>query len=202
MTFMYGRTRGTDQWANGAWNRLTQVNNGQGGTVNVSTIRLKSRSPVAVDATPGVYDMYNYRRVTTKAVSDGRGHTYTWSYAYTNPRMNSGGKVKSGDAKGIDDEPNSAVLYYNANRGTNPPNPTQYQDWLAHRKHAEFRGHASVTETAPDGGTTVTAFYQGYVDTCAQTKTGAALDSESMTDITLTSPYLQTLWPGHRECDV
>ncbi len=83
-------------------------------------------------------------RVTARKVSDGQGHTDTFSYAYTHPAVN--------------DSANSLSSCTDAALQADPPSCQQYRE-----KYSEFRGHSQVTETAPDGHTTSTSFYQDDV---------------------------------------
>jgi RHS repeat-associated protein len=83
----------------------------------------------------------SFYRVKQKRVSDGNNHTYTYSYDYTNA---------SGDTAAVNDSAHSSVCALGQLNCTDLVNP-----------YTEFRGHAQVTETGPDGRQTVTTFYQG-----------------------------------------
>lgn len=168
-TFTYGTTRGTGQYPNGNWNRLVTVNNGQGGT---NTFSYQS---IGDALTPKDGKFLNYRRVTQKTQTDGRGNSYTWSYAYTNPAFNSLGTRY--DSQSTQAEPNSAVLYFNKYRFP----LTNYSMLLPRKAFKEFRGHASVIETNPSGNITEHYFYQGDLPTttCTLTAQNSALDTDS-----------------------
>jgi RHS repeat-associated protein/CSLREA domain-containing protein len=70
-------------------------------------------------------------RVKTKTIRDGNGHSYSYTYNYSGAAVND-------DIHSLGSQQN-----------------TSYTE-----KYSEFRGHASVTETTPDGTQTVTYFYQ------------------------------------------
>ncbi|MBA3943797.1 MAG: hypothetical protein H0X37_04465 [Herpetosiphonaceae bacterium] len=150
------------------WNRLNGVNNGQGGTVSFSYEQISVASRYSI--------FNNYRRVTTRTVTDGQSHSYTWTYSYAEPELNSIGSILSfsGDKAQTHPYPNSAALYYN--KEWDPDHP--YTVWLATQEHKEFRGHHQMTETAPDGTQTQHWFIQGDKDIatgttgCVPTATG------------------------------
>ena len=82
-------------------------------------------------------------RVTEKTVHDGEGHQETVQYTYSGGDVNDGSGSASGTYCGdgaLDDT---------------PPTCAQYTE-----KYSEFRGHATVTETAPGGRVTVTTYHQ------------------------------------------
>lgn len=169
MTFTYGTTRGTGLYPNGNWNRLVTVDNGQGGTSTYTY------ATIGNSITPNDGKFVNYRRVTQKTQTDGEDNSYTWSYAYTSPALNSLGTRY--DSQSTQAEPNSAALYYNEYVNV----LVDQSAYLAHRPFKEFRGHASVTETNPSGHITEHYFYQGDLPTttCTLTATGVNLASNS-----------------------
>ncbi len=71
-------------WAGGPWNRLTTVNNGQGGTITLAYANIGQavNSPL----------LDNQRRITTRTLTDGRGNSYAWSYSYGTPSVNYAGQ--------------------------------------------------------------------------------------------------------------
>jgi hypothetical protein len=141
----------------GEWNRLKTVNNGQGGllTFNYESIGH------ALDQ--GLFS--NNRRVTSKVISDGLNHTYSWTYQYGPPNYNTLGNTRGSQARswwhssyyGTKDYPNSAALYYNAFIDPDYSN----KEKLAHARLKEFRGHEWVIETDPTTAKTKHWFYQG-----------------------------------------
>jgi RHS repeat-associated protein len=154
LTFSYhgslGHLGGTDVRPQGGWNRLTRVNNGQGGTIFFEYQHIGT----GIDEY-AVFD--HYHRVLTKTLGDGLNNQYTYSYSYTDPAITALGRnlgytyLPSNQM-----HPNSATLYYNTY--LNPPYGTP--ETLAH-PDLEFRGHATMTEAAPDGSRTKHYFYQG-----------------------------------------
>jgi RHS repeat-associated protein len=79
-------------------------------------------------------------RVTAKRVKDGNGHTYQFGYSYKNDA--------NVETAAVNDEVTS-------------PNGVCGTECLEYfEKFSEFRGHAQVTETGPDGRKTVTKFHQ------------------------------------------
>ncbi|WP_029215371.1 RHS repeat-associated core domain-containing protein [Kallotenue papyrolyticum] len=171
MTFGYGSTpdvsadacTGTS-WPRGDWNRLTQVENGYGGRVTFTYEQIGVASCKRI--------FRNHRRITSKTVSDGRGNSFTWTYRYSNPAMNSLGWRLTGrdDPNATQEYPNSAVLFYNTYWDALHNN----QHWLATRPLKEFRGHGLVVETDPYGWQTEHWFYQGDVG-CVPTTGGDAI---------------------------
>jgi RHS repeat-associated protein len=153
-TFEYANTGGTGIYAANGWNRLDAMHNGQGGTLSLSYANI-------VNATNNsLFD--NRHRVTSKLMSDGRGNTYTWSYAYGTPAVNYLGTNLNNSLEGgfpTGAHPNSAVLYYNKYANY----PYNSESWLVHPIWKEFRGHTTMTEFAPDGSQTKHYFYQGDV---------------------------------------
>jgi RHS repeat-associated protein len=154
-TFTYETIGGSGSSAAAGWNRLKQVNNGQGGTVTYSYANI---------ATVTTYGMFiNRHRVTSRALTDGRGNTYTWNYTYGTPKMNGiGSTLDASLASGWtanSANPTSAVIYYNS--FLNTPYRNEYYAQMAHAGHREFRGHADVMESAPDGTQTKHYFRQG-----------------------------------------
>lgn len=158
-TFAYGTDGGTGFFANGGWNRLVGVDNGQGGTLGFGYEQI---GPTVNNGRTNQTIFRNRQRVTRKTQDDGRGQRADWTYVYTNPALNTLG-WRLYDADGAPDPnqtqeyPNSAVLYLN--KRWDGREDTQWQ--LVTPQFREFRGHASVKETAPDGGATETWFHQG-----------------------------------------
>jgi RHS repeat-associated protein len=168
MLFTYGTARGLTTKAypsNGDWNRLTTVNNGQGGTVSFAyeTIEAASSDPV----------FRNNRRVTSKTTTDGRGNSASWTYAYTAPAANwlgytLTGRTKPDPVSGLPvpaepNNPNSATLYYAKKAVSGHDYTSAAEAYTAAMPYTQFRGHASVVETAPDGTKTEHYYYQGDV---------------------------------------
>lgn len=148
-TFSYGPTRGTAQFVNGDWNRLTSVNNGQGGT---STFAYET-----IGAVMNNNLFANNRRIISKTNNDGRGNSYTTTYSYTGATYNSLGSILDNTQAAVQAYANSAVLYYNEYWDLAHPNDA----WLLHKPYKEFRGHAKVTERDANGNETDHYFYQG-----------------------------------------
>lgn len=178
-TFGYGAfsvdTVGSTYWIGGSWNRLTTVNNNQGGTL---TFAYENIGKVT-----GSNLMSNQRRVISKTVNDGIGSATTWTYSYGTPNVNSLGSSRGSAAPtwwyssdwGATTYPNSAALYYNAFSDISHDN----RDWLSHRQFHEFRGHNWVVESVPGGGPTKHFFRQGEAsDQCAPTATGTGMISD------------------------
>ena len=165
-TFTYGTSPGTTQYyPDGAWNRLTQVNNGQGGTITFAYENIGQSINKTLYA--------NYRRVSSKTLNDGRGNNYTTNYSYTNPALNTlGSALDSNDSSG-QVYANSAVLYYNKYR-----NNTDMSSWLVHKARTEFRGHAKVTERDPNGNETDHYFYQGDAN-CTPAVYGSQMETDA-----------------------
>ncbi len=156
-TFSYGIwvDTGEQGYPNGAFNRLTNINNGQGGTIALSYANIGLVS--GVGAVEGGWTLRNYRRLSSKVVSDGRGNSYTTSYSYGTAATNSLGSNVYGWV-GPNNYPNSAALWYNAGSQSHGGPGVS---WLAHPGYSEFRGHAWVTVTQPDGSWQKHYFYQG-----------------------------------------
>ncbi|MFL5800699.1 MAG: polymorphic toxin-type HINT domain-containing protein [Roseiflexaceae bacterium] len=161
-------------WAGGSWNRLTTINNGQGGTV---TLAYANAGQVANSTL-----MDNQRRVTTRTMTDGRGNSYSWNYGYGTPNVNTLGTVRGPQSPwhygeyGTQAYPNSAALYYNAFNDVLHDS----QNWLAHKPMREFRGHDWVQETDPSGARVTHFFYQGAAtDQCTPTVTGGAIGADA-----------------------
>jgi RHS repeat-associated protein len=89
-------------------------------------------------------------RVVEKRVKDGNGHTYPFDYSYS--------WTSGPDSAAVNDT--------NPNHSTttcDPINPDDEGTVTCHgyfERYSEFRGHGLVTETGPDGKTTVTRFFQ------------------------------------------
>ena len=98
----------------------------------------------------------NYRRVTSKTVTDGQGHSYVWSYAYSNPALNSLGRGVG--AQGPNMALNSATVYY-----ANYAYGGGSLGMLARPRYSEFRGHSEVVETDPNQNQTEHYFIQGDI---------------------------------------
>jgi RHS repeat-associated protein len=173
-TFTYGLVRGGVKDPNGNWNRLTVVNNGQGGTATFTyqTISAYLRS-INGDGW-GTNFFLNNRRVLTKVLTDGQSHSYTWSYDYTSgtPAYNSLGITMG--AQGPNPYPNSATLYFNARYYDTEDNTNR----LVIKKHTQFRGHSYVIERDPNGNETEHWFHQGDAG-CTPTATGENIYDDS-----------------------
>ncbi|MDQ5824344.1 MAG: NBR1-Ig-like domain-containing protein [Chloroflexota bacterium] len=150
-TFAYGTNendnndRGTGYYPKGDWNRLTHVNNGRGGTITFNYENIGAATNIGL--------LRNYRRVTSKVVSDGRGNSYTWNYAYTDPAMNTIGAIVDA-GHGPNQYPNSATVWFTRFY-------PESSDNLIHKPKTEFRGHGKVVERDPNGNETEHFFYQG-----------------------------------------
>jgi RHS repeat-associated protein len=179
-TFTYGLNRGTAKDPNGDWNRLTVVNNGQGGTATFTYETISASLRPIYGTSWGTDFFLNNRRVLTKVLTDGQNHSYTWSYSYPNsaygvatpPAYNSLGTSMSW--QGPNDYPNSATLYFNKQLYDTQDNSSR----LVIKKHSQFRGHAYVIETDPNGNETEHWFYQGDAG-CTPTATGESIDEDS-----------------------
>lgn len=150
-TFTYGIDRGSAPAPNGDWNRLTKVDNGQGGSVAFTYESIGVQHPL----------FNNYRRVTKKTVSDGRTAPAEWLYRYSNPELNTVGR--SIDTLRPPEQepqysPNSAALYLNRYWLIGY---ISYDFNVLRRQNTEFRGHRTSTEIAPNGRQIVQYFYQG-----------------------------------------
>jgi RHS repeat-associated protein len=177
-TFTYGTDIGTGTWPLGSWNRLTDVDNGQGGTVHFEYENIQT---VLGDGYGHLFK--NNRRVTSKTEHSGTGQawdqSYTWIYNYqepgdvTRPAYNTIGTSHSD--LGPNTYPNSAIVYY----GKLVDTPTDHSGDLVHKWRTEFRGHRYVAETDPNGNVTEHWFYQGDVRSdgtgCPITATGNAI---------------------------
>ncbi|GAB4215086.1 MAG: carbohydrate-binding domain-containing protein [Roseiflexaceae bacterium] len=161
MTFAYNTNGGTVQRAAGGWNRLTSMSNGQGGVINFAYAN------ISVATNNQLYD--NHHRVTTRTVSDGRGNSYSWNYTYGTPAVNFLG-TNLGDGLSTGPHPNSAALFYNKYSNALSNN----EAWLVHPIWKEFRGHAWMQETAPDGAQTKHFYYQGDVGCTPAARDGDA----------------------------
>jgi len=147
-TFAYtpGSLRGNAQYPVPSWNRLIAVDNHQGGKVTFGYEN--------IDQVTGRSEYNNRRRVISRTLYprtwDNSYPSYTWTYAYTHPAFNWLGN------EGDDPNPNSAQVWY-----------AHYIDsvngmlHLVHPRLKEFRGHADVVETDPNGNQTEHKFIQG-----------------------------------------
>jgi RHS repeat-associated protein len=176
ITFTYNTTRGTGYYPNPEWNRLETANNGQGGTMTLEYENIGS--VLNGQSEPNANSFRNYRRVTTKTLTDGRGNSYAWTYAYSDPALNTMGSTFRSSPYayggiGPNVYPNSAKVYYAtmlslANRDDNLRK-------LVQRKHTEFRGHSKVVEHDPNGNETEHFFYQGDIGCYPQDGSGNPL---------------------------
>jgi RHS repeat-associated protein len=181
-SFTYGPARGTSDYANADWNRLTSADNGQGGTTTFAYEQIgaavNSSTNLSYNAfIDGGRTFVNRRRVTQRTTNDGMGHRYPTTYAYAKPALNSLGYGATGDHTDTQPNPNSAALYANKYQDTSTSAPAQgHGDELVIPAHEEFRGHAYVLETGPDGSQTEHWYYQGDIsdspDCPAVTATG------------------------------
>src|SRR5438552_13114811 len=107
--------------------------------------------------------MVNQRRVMSRTLEDGQGHSASWSYRYGTPNVNTLGTTRGPQSPwsygnyGTRAYPNSAALYYNAFSDVLHNNIA----WLAHKPLKEFRGHDYVAEVDPSGAQIEHWFYQG-----------------------------------------
>ncbi|MBI4760292.1 MAG: hypothetical protein HY780_03655 [Chloroflexi bacterium] len=90
---------------------------------------------------PAVY------RVSEKIISDGNGHEYKYSYSYSGAAVND--TITS---------PNGVCSYTVDPIYNSVVDNADCQEFF--EKFSEFRGHAEVTVTAPDGTKTITRFHQ------------------------------------------
>jgi RHS repeat-associated protein len=156
ISFTYGTTRGTAVVPNGNWNRLTQVNNGHGGIATFAYDSVANAPDVG--AASGLFR--NNRRLTSKTLNDGMGHTYTWTYDYAAPATNSlGSNQPNRVGMGPNPYTNSASVYYS--EFVNASQVDLNRALLIHPRYTEFRGHKRVIETDPNGNQTDHAFLQG-----------------------------------------
>ncbi len=146
-SFSYGPSPppSSNHYPSGQFNRLIQVNNGQGGTISFT---YEDIGQVTGNGNP---QFVNNRRVISKTLGDGRGNNYTWHYSYQHPAYNWLGT----EPLALDTYPNSAALWYVNSQNQNP--------YLAHPAMTIFRGHSQVTETDPNGTVTVHQFHQGDI---------------------------------------
>ncbi|HEX2912230.1 MAG TPA: RHS repeat-associated core domain-containing protein [Chloroflexia bacterium] len=155
-TFSYGAwAAGYDRYGPGGWNRLTGIDNGQGGTVTLGYDNIAA-------ARGGDNFFPNYRRVTSRTTNDGMGHSYTWNYSYGTPNLNSVGTATKLGGQGTSANPNSAALFFN--KFYVQSGSTTNQGYLAHAAYSELRGHDYTLETLPDGTKITHYFIQGYYD--------------------------------------
>ncbi len=180
--FTYGASRGTSDYANADWNRLTIADNGQGGTTTFTYEQIGAavNSPTNLSYNSfidGGRTFPNRRRVSKRTTNDGMGNNYPTTYAYAKPALNSLGYGATGDHTDTQPNPNSAALYANKYQDTSTSAPAQgHGDELVIPAHEEFRGHAYVLETGPDGSQIEHWYYQGDIsdspDCPAVTATG------------------------------
>ncbi len=172
ITFAYGTNdndnndRGTGYYPKGDWNRLTAVNNGQGGTITFNYENIGAATNIGL--------LRNYRRVTSKVVGDGRGNSYPWNYTYTNPAMNTIGAIVDA-GHGPNQYPNSATVWFHRFYPA-----TSVNGDLIHKAKSEFRGHGKVVERNPNNNETEHFFYQGDVGCAPSTSTsGNAITNDA-----------------------
>ena len=160
--FSYNTNYGGGGVPSGGWNRLTQIDNGQGGVVTIAYENIAA-------SLGGNFN--NRHRVTSRTLRDTTtGASYTWSYTYSQyANLNTLGTGYGG--QGTTWNPTSAVLYYNEKRESWRPGANQ--GWLLHKPGSEFRGHDWVNEYAPDGSMTQHWFYQGDADCGSPTATNS-----------------------------
>jgi RHS repeat-associated protein len=180
-TFTYGQ-RGTAFYPQGGWNRLTQVNNGQGGTLTFTY-----ENVAQARGTTFLENLFlNYNRIVNKTANNGLGQAYTWSYTYQNPAFNTFGTLL--DSNSTQTYPNSAILYINKYGDPLHDRTT----WLTNRVRTEFRGHSYVKETDPNGTQTEHWFYQGDVGcypSRTQNGTGLATNYTAGDELTYDTIY-------------
>lgn len=161
-SFTYGTTRGSNNYANADWNRLKTVDNGQGGTIAFAYeqigVAVGTSGNLSYDPNVTATTFRNYRRVTTRTTTDGRGNSYPTTYAYAKPALNSLGYELTGDHNDTQALPNSAALYANKYQDTSAAN-VNHEDELVIGVRQEFRGHAYVRVTDPTGAQSEHWFY-------------------------------------------
>ncbi|MFL5806883.1 MAG: toxin TcdB middle/N-terminal domain-containing protein, partial [Roseiflexaceae bacterium] len=161
-TLAYETSRGTAKRANGGWNRLKTINNGQGGTLTFGYQHI-SQVYFAASPQPTWYNVFfNRHRVSSRTLTDGRGNSYLTTYSYGPAAVNSLGSDNGG--RGPNQFPNSATLV-NADK-------ENALALLAVGREREFRGHAVMVERHYAKGTATAAellqtiehaFFQGDV---------------------------------------
>jgi RHS repeat-associated protein/uncharacterized repeat protein (TIGR01451 family) len=181
-TFTYGAFSAPvahgQYWAGGSWNRLTTINNGQGGIVTIDYDN--------IGQIVGNTIMDNLRRVKKRTVANGVTASQEWLYTYGTPAMNSLGTTRgpasawggTADRYGPYAYPTSAALYYNAFVDVLSNN----RNWLTHQSLRSFHGHDWVQEQNPNGGRVKHYFYQGASLTnphCTPTVTGGSITSDT-----------------------
>ena len=152
-TFGYKITAGSGAHAEGGWNRLYQVNNGQGGIITYTYDNIENL--------PNMNSWFqNRHRINQVTLSDGRGNVYPWTYSYGTPNVNALGTILGNQYGwgGMQAQPNSAVVYYltylNEDRFYN-------QKKLTSIPTKEFRGHNWVKVLDPTGAEVEHHFHQG-----------------------------------------
>gem|GEM_PF-1707173 len=172
-TFSYGLDRGplSNPNPNGGWNRISSVDNGQGGVITFTFENIGKWLENPLSWVNGA-GFRNNHRLTSKVITTGAGqswsNTATWSYNYQKPVNNGLGTILYGNEQnnGLV-YPNSAAIYFNYYYDSNQDNT----GWLVHKLGGEFRGHSQVNVTAPDLSVTEHYFYQGDIG-CVPTTTG------------------------------
>jgi YD repeat-containing protein len=147
--------RGTGPRANGGWNRLRTITNGQGGTLTFAYENIAQVYYTCCQGAGYYNSFFNRHRITGKTITDGRGNSHVWNYSYGQAQMNSLGNANGTPSPNTN--PNSAALFNWFKNGK----PT---DTIAVRENTEFRGHDRVTETDPTGAITEHWFIQGLGD--------------------------------------
>ena len=163
LTFTYGiDDRGSGQFPAGDWNRLTHVDNGKGGTITFAYENIGAAMGVGAGGTDSISPTTG---ASSRRQTDGQGHSYPWHYDYRPNGVETAALNSMGSADtlapgiGPNANPNSATLYFTtfwdfAHRLDNLPK-------LVHAMQKEFRGHAYVIETDPNGNQIEHHFYQG-----------------------------------------
>ncbi|MGC9025694.1 MAG: hypothetical protein ACP5NB_12850, partial [Chloroflexia bacterium] len=129
-TFIYEMSGANYPYDTNGKYRLKTASNGYGGEVTYTYEKIPTDSFVT----------QHRNRVTARTLSDGMGHTYTWTYGYENARENY--------------QANAASVWY----ALHVVGDTSY---LVHPEYSEFRGHRRVVETDPNGNKIEHYFYQG-----------------------------------------
>ena len=153
LRFRYLEDGGVGGYAAGGWQRLAEVDNGQGGV-----LRLTYENVGAALGGEGLF--INHHRLITRATSSGSDgaafrRVHTWRYSYGTPTYNSLGTALGGG--GTAAHPNSAELYFNEHSDPSRDNSA----WLLHPPRSEFRGHDYVREIGPDDAQTEHWFHVG-----------------------------------------
>jgi len=144
----------------GGWQRLSEVDNGQGGSLRLAYENIGA-------ALGGDQLFANRHRIVARTARSGPagssyGRAYTWRYRYGVASLNSLGTTLGG--RGREAKPNSAELY--VNKYLDPLHDNS--GWLLSPPLTEFRGHDFVEEIGPDDARVEHWFHTGVLsnDAC------------------------------------